>query len=126
MMIAAIILLLVIATMTAGFLIVVTAHTQVLGDEHRRTMALNLAEAGVEIALAKLQADERYRGEKPLAFAGGDIEIEVTSSGRRFDINSRGRVEGSRRVISRRVRVVCRQPLMGDTLAVETWQEFSR
>jgi len=125
MMIAAVIMLLVIATMTAAFLLVVTAHTRVLGDEHRRTAALNLAEAGVEIALARMQTDAGYSGEPGVRLDGGTLDIEVWQQGNDFAINARGRVQTSGREITRRVRVAGHKTFFGDS-RLDTWQELSR
>lgn len=125
MLVAAVVMLLVVAMMTTGFLLVVAAHTRVLGDEHRRTEALNLAEAGVEIALARLNHDPGYRGERNVPLGRGVIDVRVRRSGSRFVIDAWGRVAGPNRELTRRVQVTARRDLLG-RLATETWQEFSR
>ena len=125
MLMAAVVMLLVIAMMTTAFLLVVAAHTRVLSDEHRAAAALNLAEAGVEIALARLDHNPAYRGERHVSLGDGTIDIRVQRRGGRFVIHAWGHVAAPTREIVRHVRVTARRDLLG-RLVTETWQELSR
>ena len=68
-------------------------------EQAREDQAAELAEAGLQWAIAKLEKDGAYAGEKERAFAGGKFDVTVEAipghaEGRRIRVA--GRVQGPR------------------------------
>ncbi|HIE53495.1 MAG TPA: hypothetical protein EYP85_17215 [Armatimonadetes bacterium] len=121
----ALLTLLLIGGLAAGFLALVAAQQAALVREHKATVARNLAEAGLELAAVKLSRDDRYRGEREVPLGRGTFDLIVKRVGEEYLITATGRVPtvGEAR-LERTVRVRARRTEGGVEWMPDTWQEL--
>ncbi|MFO7973998.1 MAG: pilus assembly PilX N-terminal domain-containing protein [Candidatus Hydrogenedentota bacterium] len=98
-LVIALVYLLFLSMFATAFLRMVRMNMADAFNEEARIEATNMAQAGIEKAVAELRRDPSYRGEKDTPLEGGSftVRVEPSAEAGRYRLVARGRGEAPQR-----------------------------